>query len=260
MMQRKLNVPVRHACADEGNNMTLAALVKSHIESRDFTEAFGKYQDIVLSFSENKTVLEIGAGRRPLITPGEIDEFNINYFGSDILESELQRVEWLKNCAVFDICGEIPPELEGKFDFVFSKMVLEHVPDGEAYYANILRLLKPGGSSLTFHPTLYSPVFVINRLLPEPMSAWLLKLFFPYRNEEGTPKFPARYHFCYSTKACISKIEEIGFSAVESIPFYSHNYYEGIPGLRFVSKVISEFIAKQGSRRLCSFAYTIAKS
>ena len=46
-------------------------------------------------------------------------------------------------------------------------MLAEHVPDGYRFHSNLFELLKPGGVAFHFMPTLYSPPFVINRLLPE---------------------------------------------------------------------------------------------
>ncbi len=56
------------------------------------------------------------------------------------------------------------PEPDETFDFVFSNSVLEHIPDLEAVFAEVARVLKPGGTlyftvpATTFPGALYGPL------------------------------------------------------------------------------------------------------
>ena len=88
------------------------------------------------------------------------------------------------------------PEPDASFDFVFSNSVLEHIPDLDPVFAEIARVLKPGGTLLftapatTFPDALYGPLLpwqdraryldMMNRRIaiqhlfsPENTTAWL---------------------------------------------------------------------------------------
>ena len=219
--------------------------------------AYRQYKNIVAALAPNRRLLEIGAGRRPLLTPEEIKERNIRYTANDIIQNELDLIPFPVEKVAFDSCGTIPPEYTGCFDVICSKMVQEHVSNGEIFYSNILRLLSNGGVALNFHPTLYSLPFLINRAFPEHLTRMVLRFFKPERNGRKIPKFPARYELCYSTATTASIISRIGFSAVHIIPFYHHEYFAGIPGLRPLDDALSAWAYRRNVRTLSSYAYTV---
>jgi SAM-dependent methyltransferase len=129
-------------------------LPNTHRES-----AYLQYKSIVSALATNRSLLEIGAGRRPLMTSAEIKQQNIDYVANDIIKSEMDFIQFPVKKAVFDICGDLPPECLDSFDVICSKMVQEHVKSGNRLYHNIFRLLKSGGVAINFHPTLYYPHF-----------------------------------------------------------------------------------------------------
>jgi hypothetical protein len=219
--------------------------------------AYRRYKDIVAALAQNRRLLEIGAGRRPLFTPGEIAQGAIRYTANDIVQDELERIAFPVEKAVFDSCGEVPAGLASRFDVICSKMVQEHVSDGRRFYDNILRLLSDGGVALNFHPTLYSPPFLINRAFPEQLTRTVLQFFKPERSSSGAPKFPATYELCYSSAETERAIKQIGFTAVHIIPFYHHEYFAGIPGLRALDDAVSTWAQRRDIRLLSSYAYTI---
>ena len=219
--------------------------------------AYRRYKDIVTALAANRRLLEIGAGRRPLLTAEEIAQQAIRYTANDIVAGELERIPFPVDKAVFDSCGEVPAGLAGRFDVICSKMVQEHVSDGRRFYSNIRRLLSDGGVALNFHPTLYSPPFLINRAFPEQVTRTVLQFFKPERGSDGAPKFPATYELCYSSAQTEGAIRQIGFSAVHIIPFYHHEYFAGIPGLRVLDDAVSTWAQRRDVRLLSSYAYTI---
>ena len=233
----------------------LDAITSPH--DNDSRWAWDNYKRIVLEASRGKRVLEIGAGRHPLFSEAETLAHRIEYIANDISASELDLADWKCEKACFDICADLPPHLIGAFDFAFSQMVLEHVTDGRKYYENVRKLLRENGLCLTFHPTLFSPPFAINRIVPPALSAWLLRLLRPGRQ---SPKFPATYQYCFSTKRNTNRILEIGFQDVEVIPFYGHRYFSRIPVVRELDGILSGFCTKRDIALFSSFAYTIVRS
>ena len=56
----------------------------------------------------------------------------------------------------------------------------------------------------------------------------------------------------------IKVVGKIGFSAVHIIPFYHHEYFTSIPGLRSLDDALSAWARRRDIRALSSYAYTIA--
>lgn len=224
--------------------------------------AWENYKNFIFDMLDNRgsqAILEIGGGRFPLFSQSELSDYNICYTVNDISIDELERApEWV-NKAHFDIAGKVPEEHLSKFDLMFSKMVFEHIKDTTEAYTNIYKLLKKGGICINFHPTLFSPPFVINLLLPEFLSEKLLAFFFRNRNKSEVPKFPAYYDCCFSTESNRLRIESIGFSKVEIIPFYGHEYFKKIPILRELDRAFSVYAKNKDFRPLSSYAFTIVE-
>ncbi len=231
--------------------------------SRRSEWGYERFTDIVTALYEGlgaKSVLEVGGGRSPILSETNIRTSGVRYAINDVSSAELARAPaWIDKWC-FDIAGsEVPPAALGSFDFIFSKFVLEHVADGRHAYRNMLSLLKPGGVVLAYHPTLFALPFVINRLMPEKLTDAVLRAARPWRNAEGSPKFPAYYSLCRASSGVARTIRTIGYSDVVSIPFYGHIYYSRIPGLAALHRQVSDLIAAADFRPLAAYCFTIAR-
>jgi SAM-dependent methyltransferase len=205
-------------------------------------------------------LLEIGGGRGPLLTPEEATAAGIELTVNDIDERELSLAPAAFNKAQFDVAGTIDPSWEGRFDLIISRMVFEHVRNAPRAWANLHNLLAPGGVAMAFHPTLYAPPFVINLLLPESLTARILRFFFPARHDGGYPKFPARYEMCFTEPSKVEPIlTECGFSQVLIAPFWRHGYFRHIPLLREADAALQHLAEKNDWRALTTYAYTLAR-
>jgi SAM-dependent methyltransferase len=204
-------------------------------------------------------VLEIGGGRWPSFTPVETESARIAYTVNDINAGELAAAPAEFQKARFDIAGDVDPSFCGRFDFVFSRMVLEHVPDARRAWSNMFDLLAPGGVAFAFHPTLYTPAFVINWLAPEALTGPVLRFFFPGRRNIGTRKFPARYDLCFAVQTTVEPIlRRLGFRQVLVAPFWGDPYFEQLPGAREANDALSAYAELRDWRWLSSYAYTTA--
>lgn len=200
-------------------------------------------------------IIEIGGGRAPLFSPSELPENVASYTVNDICARELDLAPAQCRKAHFDICGDLESVTE-RYDVAFSKMLAEHVRDGARFHANILQLLKPGGTAFHFMPTLYAPPFVLNRLLPETLTRPLVAALFPARNDQGSPKFPAKYSMCYGrSDRVIKKYRSIGYRDVDIRTFYGHDYFNRIPIVRELDHALSRFACRRGISALGTFAY-----
>jgi len=205
-------------------------------------------------------MLEIGGGRGPLLTPEEATGAGIELTVNDIDAHELSLAPAAFSKAQFNIAGDVDSAWEGRFDLIVSRMVFEHVKDAPRAWANVARLLAPGGVALAFHPTLYAPPFVINWLTPEALTARVLRFFFPTRHDGDYPKFPARYELCVGDPAKVTPaLRSSGFSEVMIAPFWGDRYFRHIPGLREANSALSALAEARDWRALCSYAFTIAR-
>lgn len=245
--------------------MDVASKIRQIEGHRDAGWAWLNYLDTVRSLTwavDSPAVIEIGGGRSPSFTRDEIADLGITYTSNDISERELSLApEWVRK-AHFDVQtaddGAIEPYRE-QYDIAFSKMVMEHVPNYRRAYRNIHAILRDGGISIAFHPVLFSFPFVLNRLMPEAASAWVLKKAFPDRTDAGTPKFPAVYSGCRISEGVRRSLREIGFRNVWQIPFYGHNYYARFPGLRTSHKWVTRTLAERNVTPLATFAFTVVQ-
>lgn len=208
-----------------------------------------------------RNVLEIGAGRHPFLID-EADQHGFELTINDIDANELDYAPVGPRRLIFDISStiddtEIP---RGQFDLVFSRMVFEHVPDARRAWNNLFELLAPGGVGFAFVPTLFSPPFVINRLIPEAVSSRLLYSLDRTRTIAEIPKFPAFYDYCRaSEKALQPMLEEIGYREVLVLPFFGTPYFPRIPVLRHAAKMLDNIAEKRDWRIFASYAYIMAR-
>lgn len=231
----------------------------------DFRWAWRNYRPTVeniIDYLGAGSAIEIGGGRSPLFTESDINRLGIHYTANDISARELSLAPDWASKACFDVQSPDPSTIApfaGQYDFVFSKMVMEHVGSYERSYRNIHTLLRPGGIGLAFHPTLYTLPFLINYIIPEDLSQRLLGMIFHDRSDNGEPKFPATYSGCRVSKTITGKLREIGFSDVVQVPFYGHDYYRKFPGLSTVNRQVAAFARARKMTVLASYAYTIVR-
>jgi SAM-dependent methyltransferase len=234
--------------------------------------AWANYKPTVLAFVETLRqtgrcggdgkvrVLEIGGGRGPQFTPNEAEKLGVALTVNDIDARELSLAPPGFATACFNIAADVDPALFGTFDLIFSRMVFEHVKDAPRAWANVASLLAPGGVALAYHPTLYSPPFVLNWLAPEAFTARLLKLFFPWRHNGDYPKFPARYEMCVAEPSAVTpKLRDLGFSDVLIAPFFGHDYLRPIPIARDVEGALHVWAERRDWRWLSSYAFTLVR-
>lgn len=205
-------------------------------------------------------IIEIGAGRSPLFSGSDLPENVGSYTIGDISRQELDLAPGSWNKCCFDVCGDIS-SIRARFDLAFTRMLAEHVPDGYRFHSNVFALLKPGGVAFHFMPTLYSPPFVLNKMLPEFISGGILRAFFANRNQGEIPKFPARYSMCTGKSARqVRRLLSIGYADVDIRTFYGHNYFSKIPIVRELDEGLTRLAFKRGLTQLGAYAYvTLAK-
>ena len=213
-----------------------------------------------------RRVCEIGGGANPFLLPDFVQKYNLEYTVVDISADELAKAPANYRKVQADIAA---PSLEigGGYDLVFSQWCAEHVSSGRAMHENVWRMLAPGGRDVHIFPTLFSPPFVVNRLMPERLSAWILSWLQPFRAPEGNhAKFPAYYHWCRGPmRSQLRRLTELGYGVEEYAGFFGHSgsvaydtgYLNRLPPLCKLHELLSRQLVQHPVAALTSIAYMV---
>ena len=231
----------------------------------DWIWAWDNYKPMIVELSRSLNLrrhVEIGAGRDPLFLMHEALTHGFDVTLSDISARELSLAPEGYEKVECDIAAPDAIDKLGReaYDLAYCRMVMEHVPDVAAMWRNVCGALAPGGVAMSFFPTLYAPPYVLNRMIPERASRWILHTFLPDRHDDGdNPKFPAYYDHCFSDEARIGPmLKEAGFSDWVILPFWGYSYFWKFPGLKQLDAAFTNLAQRRQWRTLSSFAYVIA--
>lgn len=206
-----------------------------------------------------KRIGELGGGANPALPLDYVREQGLSYVLADISPEELAKAPPGYATRVLDMTAR-EAGTDGEFDFVFSRMLAEHVSDPVQFHTNVRRMLKPGGVAFHFFPTLYAPPFVLNLMVPEALSSWLLNRLQPGRESSGNHgKFVAYYRWCRGPSAPqIARLESVGFRVLRYTGFFGHKpYYRKFPPLLALHSRLAEWLCRHPWPRLTSFAYVV---
>jgi SAM-dependent methyltransferase len=214
-------------------------------------------------------VCELGGGANPALTPTQIDELGVRYSVLDISEQELAKASDRYHRILADVTGDLPDSHTSSFDLVFSRMLAEHVRDPQRFHSNVYKLLKSGGYAVHFFPTLYSPPFVANLLMPERLSDWLVCRLQPTRERTGIfGKFPAYYRWCRGpTAASMRRFTSMGFEIEHYIGFFGHSgdatygrgYYDAVGPLRTLHERLARRLVRKPNPHWTSYALLVMR-
>ncbi|UGB38522.1 class I SAM-dependent methyltransferase [Frateuria soli] len=245
--------------------MNRSAATLGHVHYSSSRNAWVGYtayvQDLIIRCGA-RHVLELGGGANPAIPLDFLQQHAVEYTVLDISETELAKAP----AGYHKVCGDIGSTqlsfegIEGRHDLVFSKMLAEHVKNGEQMHRNVFRLLAPGGKAIHYFPTLYAPPFVANLLMPEPLADRLLQWLEPGREKEGKKgKFPAYYSWCRGpTQRQLARLQSLGYVVDEYIGFFGHHaYYRRIPGVRRMHQWLSSWLVEHPVAALTSASYVV---
>jgi SAM-dependent methyltransferase len=228
----------------------------------DVRHAFDGFKDYLqrsVLAAGARRVCDVGGGANPALDERFILENALEYTMIDSSPEELAKAPAGYSKVVADITS---PSFESPaaYDFAVSVMVAEHVGDPAAFHGNIRRLLAPGGRVLHFFPTLYALPFVVNRVLPEPVTVALTRLAMGRgRSPEGRhAKFPAFYRWCRGpTRRQLRRLESTGLEVIEYTGFFGHGYYERLPPLQWLEDRKADWLVGHPLPHLTSFAWLL---
>lgn len=144
------------------------------------------FRDRILSaMGESADILDVGAGA------GIIELMNFRGIARQVCGVDLDpRVTANPNLDEGRVAdaGAIPFE-DGRFDLAFSDNVVEHLDDPAAVFAEVFRVLKPGGRFLFKTPNRFHYMPLIAQVTPHGFHQWINRK----RGRAEADTFPTRY-------------------------------------------------------------------
>ncbi len=179
-----------------------------------------------------RSIADAGGGAHPLLSQAFVACNKLDYFVIDKSARALQQAGAAYGKLETDVACDNDlfrkNTADRKFDLIFSHMLLEHVEHPMRAHRNFYGALNPGGSCVHIYPSPNNLPLLLNRILPEALSAQLLRLAQPGRDLQGAQqKFKAYYRMCGAPgPALISAFEGIGYSVRVFTGYIGHTYYE----------------------------------
>lgn len=206
------------------------------------------------------TVLELGSGANPTLNHTDVGRYGLRYITSDRDPTELAKADVAFETRCVDLVESAPADLLGRCDLIFSRMVNEHVQDGQRYHANILALLSPGGVAIHAFSTLYTLPFITNRMAPSRAGDALFNFFAP-RDRHQNNKFRAYYSWSRGPlQSAIKRFRALGYDIIAYDGYFGHLYYrDRMPLLHWLEQIKTRILLRFPFPLLCSYAVVVVR-
>jgi SAM-dependent methyltransferase len=220
------------------------------IENFPAFEKAGPYLKKMILERDYKSIADIGGGANPILDDEFITANHIQYFLIDKSASELKKANALYTKIEADATDESgifqKNTTNRKFDLIFSHMLLEHIEDPMQAHRNFYRALNPGGRCVHIYPSSNILPLTLNRILPEAVSAYLVKLAQPDRDLKGSrQKFKAYYRMCGAPNPALSAaFAEIGYTVRQHTGYIGHTYYERFKPAAMLERQMRKIVHK----------------
>lgn len=204
---------------------------------------------------EHLRVLDVGGGRRPVIDPRDVARLRLHVTGLDLSENELRAAPPGSYQAT--IVGDVGQlDIEGPYDLILSRAVLEHVADPAAALRSLSAALAPGGAMAHVVPCGRAPFAVAHRILGHRLSRRLLRATHPDRTE--IESFEAYYRLCVpSQMAALCRRD--GLEIAEITPHFASDYLHFCAPLHLVELSRQTLFALCGLTDWCETFILVAR-
>jgi SAM-dependent methyltransferase len=201
------------------------------------------------SLGAGSLVLDLGGGAR-CIHAGP----NLRIVGADILFADLAGNRDIQAAVVSDLDRDFPFRPES-FDAVTACYFVEHVRDTRKLIRNIAAVLRPGGKLFLLFPCRYAPFAIVNRVIPNRLTNWLLRRIL----DESHGGFPASYDNCWP-KRMREILDCNGLDTIDcEVCFYQSHYYAGFLPLYALSLAYDFSLKKLNLPSLAASACFVAE-
>jgi SAM-dependent methyltransferase len=220
---------------------------------------FPSFIEELIVANSSMRICEIGAGANPALTQEMVLKHGLQYKAIDESENEVAKSNMAEMSAV-DICT-VCDKLQGSpYDMIISRMAAEHFQDATKAYRNMFESLAPNGLCVHSFATLYSMPFLLNRLLPDSVTDYLLNAFSP-RERDMHDKFKAYYSHCRGpVLSQVRFFQSIGYDVLEYRGYFGHSYYRSkMPFIHSIEMKKVQLLLKVPIPYLTSYATVILR-
>jgi len=191
-------------------------------------------------------VLECGGVDRPILT-GQ---------GRPAIYDGLDVDERVLTCPVYDSahCQSVVDKIEGKYDVIFSKYLLEHVDDVPGAFKSMAGSLAPGGVMLHLVPGGMHPYSIVTRLIGNRLQRLLIRLIRP--NRAATTGYPVFFDKC-TYGGLLNSVRKAGLDAEVTYVAYGASKYFDFFVPAFIMVKCFNSIARLTSFRLVASGLVI---
>jgi ubiquinone/menaquinone biosynthesis C-methylase UbiE len=135
--------------------------------------------------------------------------------GCDLVKDQLVRNQYLG--ARYVATGEHLPLADASLDLVTANMVVEHLPQPETVFAEVLRVLRPGGHFVFVTPNRTHPVVFIASLVLHPTFRRVLAQIVERRKKEHI----FLTHYQANTRRAVRRLAAMAGFTVEEVQAFS---------------------------------------
>lgn len=183
--------------------------------------------------SQDSIVLDAGCGDGGIICEyvGKVKEI----IGVDVREDHIQNNSCINRGLVSSLTAIPLPD--NSVDVITSQFVLEHIENPAAVFAELYRVLRPGGVFIFFTPNIFNPIMLASRVTP----LWFHKLYrekLLHNTEEAYPTF----YRINTTNGLILLGQKTGFEHLQIIQVGNPEYLS-LNKLTAAGAVLAERVA-----------------
>ncbi len=189
----------------------------------DDTHAYAKYREAgtALLRREPKRVLDVGAGKEWPFAPS-LKSQDMVLIGLDIEIAAMAENALLDQKVAGDACKSVGVA-DQSVDLITGRAVIEHLHDNASFLVNANRALREDGRLIVTFASKHAPFAMLNRILPQRVSEWLLSHLVP--GSSGVLGFKAFYDRT-SFREFRQSLSDAGFEIeTEYASYFSCAYY-----------------------------------
>lgn len=210
----------------------------------------------IMNSVTDQRIVDVGGGHLCPFARHRQSDKRTQIVAVDILHSQVARNDAVDIGVVGDACRGIPLRAETA-DMIVTRSVMEHLPDTETFVREMSRVLKVGGRAVHVFPSRFAPFAILNQLLPNRLTKWLIDYVFPEWSDECG--FKTHYDNCYYPRV-IQLFEGNGFEIeTAEYRYYQSIYFKFFVPLYLLSVLYDLLIWSLGLKVLCCQIFVVAR-
>ena len=168
-------------------------------------------QEVLASSAPERTLLDVGCGRRPIWLKSVAHSFGASYGIDPVAEERCEDGIKIMRASAYEI-----PLPTDSVDVIAMRNVAEHLDDPVRALRECMRILHPGGSLFILTPNKWFPPLAAGRLLPHSLR-WRLNSVLKNADEDNI--FPAYYRA--NTARVLAELSEDAGFITQRIEYFS---------------------------------------